>query len=115
MNRVTVKKPDENATKDASGKVKLSDETNWRIVCQRWCQVLPRGSREFQRQDQIGQEVTHLIRIRYDNESKKFKTKWKLAETVNSATRYFDLAGPGIDEDGEHKFLLFPAIEVPAV
>lgn len=114
-NRVIVKRPNENATADAGGQIDLSDETNWRIACQRWCQILPRGSREFQRQNQIGEDVTHLIRFRYDNESKKFKTTWKIAETVGSVTRHINFAGPGIDEDGEHKFLLVPGVEVPQV
>lgn len=110
-NRVLVKRPNENATRDAGGDVDLSDEGNWRIECQRWCQILPRGSREFQRQQQIGEDITHLIRFRYDNQSRKFKTTWK----IQSGERVLNFAGPGIDEDEAHKFLLFPATEVPVI
>lgn len=110
-NRVIVKKPNENAIRDDSGKVNLKNDDNWRIVCHRWCQVIPRSGREFQRQQQIGEEITHFVRFRYDQESKKFKTTWK----IEFDERQLNLAGPGIDEDDAHKFLLFPAIEQPVI
>jgi hypothetical protein len=57
----------------------------------------------------MGEDVTHLIRFRYDNESRKFKTTWKIL----NGDKVLNFAGPWIDEDDGHKFILFPATEVP--
>lgn len=115
-NRVTIKRPKESATVDAGGHVDLSDESNWRIVEQRrWCQVLPRSSREFQRDNQIRDDVTHMIRFRYEAATLKFKPTWKASEKVFGETKYYEFAGPGINENGESRYILFPAIETPVI
>ena len=109
-NRVVIERKNENATPDAGGQVDWTLDSNWRIACHRWCEIVPKGSREFLRLYQVTDEITHGVKFRYDQESRKFKTSWR----VKIGTRVLNIAGPGIDPDERHEYLIFPAIEVEA-
>ena len=106
--RVVVWRLKEGITPDAAGHVDETDESNWRIVGNRWVKLTPKGSKEFFRGQQVAEDITHQVTMRYDSESAKFTTKDRL--TYHG--RVFNMAGPGVNTDEMDVLLTFPATEI---
>lgn len=106
--RVTVRRLNPTATVDAAGHIDETAEASWSVLGKRWVQLIPRGSREFFRGQQVAAEITHAVRMRYDSGSKDYTTAMQLV----LGTRKLNLAGPGVNTEEANVELVFPAIEV---
>lgn len=106
--RCVVRRLKEGVQPNTAGHVDETDEANWRDMGKRWVKLVPRGSREFFRGQQVAEDITHQIYMLRDSHSQRFTTKDKLV----SGSRQFNLAGPGVDVDERHETLSFPAVEI---
>lgn len=114
---VTVQRYKRDAQKDGSGNVNEAEETNWETATdignngQLHVALLPRGSREFPRGDQIAAEITHMVEGLY-GAMVKVKPKMRLVFTDRMGKHVLNIAEPPRDVDMMHHSLQFACIEV---
>jgi len=97
------------AVPDAAGHIDETDDTNWAEVGARYCEIIPKGSREFFRGQQVAEQITHQITFRFDAQSKDFHAAMRFERHDG---RRFNFAGPGVNTGEADEWLVFPAIEV---
>ncbi len=110
LNRlVTVKTLKSTAVVDSSGHVDKTDTTNWEVIGKEWVQFITQGSREFRVGDQVTQQLTHQITMRWSvKAAAQYTTECKL----EYGTRTFNIAGPPQNIDEKNQWLRFGAIEL---
>lgn len=94
------------------GQVDESNEANWETASdvgangQLWGLVIPRGSREFPRGEQIAAEVDYLVEVLYEA-GKRITTKMRLV----FGGRVLNIAGNPMDVEMRHHSLQLPCTE----
>jgi len=106
--RITVLRVKSTATVLSSGQIDETDEENWEIAETRWANIVPRSSREFFRGQQVADDITHKITMRYDSKSSRYNAK----NRITLGDRKFYLTGPGMNSDEQDVTLEFPATEI---
>lgn len=89
--RITIQKVKSNPIKDVNGEIDLADERNWETHASRWAEIQTKGGREFWKVDKVEAEVTHLIRIPYDNFTKSITSEMRIKfenRFINIAAAY---------------------------
>ena len=81
----------ESVARAASGQIDLDDPANWTTHCPRWAEILPAGGREFDQAGQVRAELTHLVAISFDSETRKITSQMRLQWTDGEAERLFDI------------------------
>lgn len=109
LNRyVTVKRIKSTATVDASGHIDETDNANWETLANEYCQIISQGSREFVVGDQLNQQLTHQITMRYSPRAAAYTTSMRL----DYDGRKLNIAGPPQNIDEQNKWLRFGVTEV---
>lgn len=95
------------------GQIDETLDANWAQFARRWSEVYTKGSREFYRGEQVGSEVTHKIKVRWDEAlwnrlSAYGATKFR----VRIGARKLNLSGPPTNDDEQDEFISFPCVEV---
>lgn len=77
--RVTVEQPKEaESDRDNYGEIDLNDDANWTVFASRFAQVLDKGSREVFRARQIMADISHIVRMHSDPQTRKINPKMRL-------------------------------------
>lgn len=88
--RVEVQRPDPSATPDSSGNVDLSDgDKNWLTIGPRWVKFMSQAGREFMNATQINADVTAMVEMFHDNDTKDITSAYRLKMTSG---RYLNIA-----------------------
>lgn len=112
LNRyVTIQRLNPAATPDAGGHINETIDANWMNVGTEWCQIITQGSREFVVGQQLDQQITHQVSMRFSPSATKYTTKFRLT----FEGRILNFAGPPQNVDEKDKWLRFPAFETPSV
>lgn len=82
--KVTVNKPDPNATEDAHGVVDLTAAASWTEHVKAWCKVESKGGREFWKVDQVNADVSHVWWTQYSSEAAAITPEMRLAWEGNT-------------------------------
>ena len=96
------------ASVNSAGQIDETTAGNWVTFAVRWCRMVTRGSREFDRGPEIAADITHQITMRADPQSKAFTVKQRL----KMGDRVFNIASPPLDVDEGSEMVRFPAVEV---
>ena len=76
---VIIEEPSEAAAAENDyGEIDLTQATGWNRVAERYAQVMTQGSREVERAQQIQPDISHIVRMRYDNITKDVHPKMRL-------------------------------------
>lgn len=101
--RITIEKPDAAQTRDASGHVDLSSSDGYLVHCQRWARMMPRASREFYAAQQAHADVTHVLRLHHDPQTKRITADMRISldgqTDAAGHTRKLELLGLPVDLD----------------
>ncbi len=93
---------------DAGGHIDESSDSNWEVFTRQWMSVLPRGSREFFRGEQVAADITHQFECLLNSESSQISPKnrivWK--------GRRFNVSEPPRNVDERDHSLRFACVEV---
>lgn len=106
---VTVEKV--SATPDAGGDIDETDDANWVACGSEWVAFTTKGSREFFRNQQVAEDITHQITMRWSVKSSSYTTGMRL----KMDGRKFNIAAPPINVDEKNEWLLIATKEVPTV
>ncbi len=93
---------------DASGHVNEADPTNWETFTKQWASVVPRGSREFFRREQVAADITHQVELLYNSDSRQITQKCQLILDG----RVLNIAEPPRNVDEDNHSLRFACVEV---
>lgn len=74
---VSVYQISRNAVVDEAGHVDESNPDNWELLGKHWCGLMPRGSREFFRREQVAADITHQVEMPYSSQANAITTKMK--------------------------------------
>lgn len=108
---ITVERINPSATEDASGNVDETVDSNWIQFGKEWAKVVTRGSREFVRGDQLGEEITHQWTIRHSSKAAQYTT----AMRIRMDGRKFNIAAPPVNMDERDQWLVIDTKEVADV
>lgn len=112
LNRLlTVEKLKPSATVDNSGNIDETNDANWVACGQEWAQVLTKGSREFFRNRQVGEDITHQVTIRWSKTASQYTTGMRL----RLDGRKLNIAAPPLNVDEKNDWLVMETREVPSV
>jgi len=75
---VVIRKPDPEATRDASGRVDLSDDKNWTTHAHRFARFVNQAGREFFQAQQVQADVTDIVELFYDKETASITPTYRL-------------------------------------
>ena len=109
---ITVEKLKTTAVIDGSGNVNESLDSNWTMAGNEWAEIITKGSREFFRGQQVGEDITHQVTIRATTQSLKYTTKMR----VKFEGRKLVINSPpvNIDED-KSGFVRMACTETPVL
>ncbi len=93
---------------DTSGHVDESNPANWETFTKQWANVMPRGSREFFRKEEVSAEVTHQVEMLFNSESKQISQKMR----IMLRGRTLNVAEPPRNTDENNHSLIFACIEI---
>lgn len=115
--RVTFEQLRSDAAVDEAGHVDEATETNWSPFASRWAEVHTKGSREFFRREQVASEVTHRIKILWDEElwrllNEPNASKFRIKLESGILPRTLNISGPPVNEDEGDMYVSFPCVEV---
>lgn len=106
---VSVQRLKPSVAPDASGHVDESNPANWEPFCKFWCSLLPRGSREFFRGQQVAADITHQVETTLPNDdASRVTTKMR----ISCNGRTFNIAEPPRNVDEQNHSLVFAVVEV---
>lgn len=91
--RITIERLKTDATQDAAGEVNVTLDANWETYIEhRWARILPRTAREFWHIDQVDADVTHLLKVLWDSQTKTITSamRAKLGGRVFQFTSVFN-------------------------
>lgn len=110
LNRlVIVEKISPSATPDGSGNIDETNDTNWVRCGSEWVKFVTRGSREFYRDRQVGEEVTHQVWMQFSDAAGEYRSGMRL----RMDGRKFNISAPPINVDEKDEWLLVQTKEVP--
>lgn len=110
--RVLVERLKRSAVPDGGGHIDETDDTNWETASDvgtnglLWASVVPRGSREFFRGEQVAADITHQVQVLYPA-AKTIGPKYRLR--LNG--RKLNIAEPPRNIDEENHTLVFACVE----
>lgn len=111
--RVTIERLKDSAVVDGSGNVNEKLDSNWTpFASSLRVEIITKGSREFFRGQQVGEDITHQITMRYSPKTKQITTKMR----VRFEGRKLAISQPpvNIDED-KRGFIRMACKEVPVL
>jgi SPP1 family predicted phage head-tail adaptor len=88
---VIVERPRTPGDSDRLNVVDLSDDGKWVRVCRRYAAVRKLDGREFLRLGQVRAEVTHIVELRYDSETKTISPVYRLRLGETASARKLDV------------------------
>lgn len=103
-NRVTVYYNSTTRTANSDGQ-RPESETEY---CKRSASIIPKSAAERLIARQLKDDVTHVVRMRYDNQTKSITSAYWFDD--RDGTRYNIVAGP-FDVDGRKKEIMFDVVE----
>lgn len=110
LNRlVKVEKVNPSATPDASGNIDETNDTNWVQCGREWVKFVTRGSREFYRDRQVGEEITHQVWMRFSEAASGYRSGMRL----RMDGRKFNIAAPPINVNEQDEWIMVHTKEVP--
>ncbi len=90
--RVVIEKLKDNPPiDDAHGEVDLTDERNWETHSRPWASINTKGGNEFWRVDKVEANVSHMLRLQYDRETRDINQQMRIkfrGRTLNIAAAY---------------------------
>lgn len=95
------------AVPDASGHVVQSDPTNWITFYPCWANIVPAGSREFFRGQQVAADITHQVTIRFCQKAALVATDMRIL----FKSRVFSISGPPRNLNEQNSEIVFACIE----
>lgn len=98
---VTIQKPRAAVSGDSFNQPDYQDADNWIDLFERRANVRPAGGREFISGSQTNAEVSHLVRMRHDPETKDIVPPWRLRIGQGVSARYLDIVR-AVDVDERH-------------
>lgn len=104
---VQVERVKDSAAPDASGHINLADNGNWQPHSNQWCGVVPRGSREFFRREQVASDITHAVEMLYSPETAQINDEFRILMDG----RILAIAEPPRNVDEQNHTLVFACIE----
>lgn len=107
---VVIEKPRDVTSGDGFNTVDYSDDANWTELFQRFAAIEPAQGREFVTGSQTTGEVSHIVRMRYDVETKTILPSYRLRIGVGVSRRVFGIVGK-IDVGELHEELVFQCLE----
>lgn len=110
-NLVIVERVKPSASVDGSGNVDESLDTNWGECGRAWTQVITKGSREFFRNQQVGQDITHQFTMRWTKKAGDYTTGMRF----RMDGRKFHIKAPPMNVDENNRWLVFQTTEVPVL
>lgn len=82
----------EGLTRQASGKPDKSDADNWTTHVTRWAEIEEPGGGETQQEGQVRSEVTHLVWMDWDSETRTITSEMRVNWSDAGTTRILDIA-----------------------
>lgn len=110
-NRVTVEKLKTTATIDGSGNVNEKLDSNWTTAGNEWVEIVTRGSREFFRGQQVGEDITHQVTMRWSKRASEYTTKMRLR--LNG--RKLFISSPPVNIDEQDEWIRMACTETPVL
>ena len=107
---VVIEKPRAATSGDAFKAVDYSDDANWIELFSRRAAIEPAQGREFVTGSQTSGEVSHIVRMRYDAETKSILPTYRLRLGDGVSRRVFGIVGK-IDVNERHRELVFQCLE----
>lgn len=108
---VTVECHKKNATVDGSGNINEKLDSNWTQCGKEWVEIITKGSREFFRDRQIGEDITHQITMRYSKRASGYTNLMRL----RLDGRKLHIANPPVNVDENNEWLVFECVETPVL
>lgn len=99
------------ATVDASGNVNERIDSNWSQIGEEWVAIKTRGSREFFRGRQVGEDITHQITMEWSKKATKYNNTMRLR--LDGRKLY--ISEPPVNVDEKNDWLVFACKEVPVL
>lgn len=96
---------------DGSGNVNEKLDSNWTQCGKEWVEIVTKGSREFFRDRQVGEDITHQITMRWSKRASKYTTK----DRLRLDGRKLHIKNPPINVDENDRWLVFECVEVPVL
>jgi SPP1 family predicted phage head-tail adaptor len=109
--RLTIQRLKTAALKDAAGHTDPLNGDNWETYTTVWAEMVSQGSREFQRAKQTQANLSNLWRVRYSSTAAAITTAMRITWSDGGTSRTEQVANPPQHEDGNHRMMMFGAIE----
>lgn len=106
--RVQIRRLKSSLTPDAAGQINETTAANWETYIKRWAEIITKGSREFLVGDQQNAQITHLVRVRSDSDTRAALTGMRL----EFDGRILSIAEPPRDRDEQRIEVEFACVEV---
>ncbi len=105
---VSVQRIKTSSVPDDSGHIVEANDANWETFTHQWVSVVPRGSREFFRGEQVAADITHQVEGLLNDESKLMTT----GQRIIMDGRRLNIAEPPRNVDEQDHSLRFACVEV---
>lgn len=108
---VVVERLKDAAVVDGSGNVNETLDSNWTQAGREWVEIKTRGSKEFFRGQQVAENITHQITMRWSKRAGDYTTKMRL----RLDGRKLNISEPPRNVDENDEWLVMACTEVPVL